>query len=344
MNFDTQRLLTLAARVRWLCLCLILPLSYSNAIAETPTYQSSLEILWRTAPDDREWPILVKESQKANVEEFIGQWSRVISALGTSPLPALAGAYGAETSEVGGTALRIHPEAGYVLANFYTCFPKVRKLSFGSVRLTPEGAELYPKAFLVENSQTGVLEPLAVSRINLVAGRWGDFQLLVQESELDNFFDYTAGLGEHNSAVMTADLWGLSVFSRSLTESVQQYGPPKFPQPYAKRVRPPIEGHITWVGRPQRVGSVDDSSLRYLVPVRVDIGSSGEVQKEMVFWVRGTASYPDESLQLTISKVMRGSVAGSVEVWREGDIGLIKKGLQVSTSRYPWGDDRARER
>jgi len=337
MNPDTQRVLNIAARVLSLCLCLLLSLTCSTTLVAAQTGQPPLEILWRVGPDKHEWPILVDESQKANVGKFIERWGRVASALEATPTHGLAGGYAAETGEVGGTSLQIHPEAGYVLANIYTCSPKVRKLSFGSVRLTSEGAELFPEVYLTENTRTGVLEPLAgPARIKLVAGRWGDYQLLVPVSGLDDFLDYAAGRGKHNSEFMTASLWGLSVFSRSKSEQAQQYGPPEFPRPYAGRVRPPAEGRIIWSGPPQRVGGVNNSSLRYHVPVRVELDSPSGVRRGTVFWVRGTADYPDNSLQLTVTKMVRGGVAGSVEVWREGDIGLIREGLRVSTSRYPW--------
>lgn len=208
--------------------------------------------------------------------------------------------------ETHGTYMRWSPRAGFVIASVDKCRAAVMSLVYGRVEATPTLVQFFPEfEKFSAHAHGGAGEhrhastPRAV--IRYVPVEWRGERLLLAESEVGNFGDYVAGLGEYNGRGSLLLLEIAEFFTRADARSVESaeanarasHAPPVVPAGYEKFLKKPVDAAVKAVGRRgvERNYTVEltNGSMEYprasVTRVTISAGKAQGVKDRMAFRV-----------------------------------------------------------
>lgn len=215
----------------------------------------------------------------------IDRWKRIGAAKQDESGTNWAGDYfsGGETH---GTYIRWSPTEGFVIAHVDKCQALVMGVIYGRVEVTPTLITFFPEFIKSSKShghQHSQMDEAAA--MPFVPVKWQDGLILVPLSEIAEFGDYAAGLGDFNGLNAFDSLESSYFYTKYAGKNAVVYDVPVLPEPYQRILKKPITGVITSVGntRLKRNYSYEFNSktfkfgsnhvLASLTFVRVNVGS-----------------------------------------------------------------------
>jgi hypothetical protein len=169
--------------------------------------------------------------------------------------------------------LRYSPNAGFVRIGVYTCQPEVRRLDFGSVKVTPNNIQF----FHLTSQRNGQVT-------KFVPVKWGERHYLIAENELPEFYYYVSGYGWKPEYQNTRDYF--EFFLRAGDRDKPFSGLPVVPRGYEHLARKPIEATVLAILKKETKMSKDDEGETIYTSettVKLNVGSADGVKRDMVF-------------------------------------------------------------
>ena len=262
------------------------------ALARAPEASAQLDQwgFWENGVTEHWW-LSSSDFTAEDATQAVARWDKVGAV---KDAKTWAGDYfrGGETH---GTYMRWSPDAGFVIAHVNKCEARVTGLIYGRVEATPTLVQFFPELDKVPHGghhgggAQHAAEPRTV--IRFVPVEWRGERLLVAESEMADFGDYAAGLGEYNDTAVGLMALGYDpFFMHSYSAGTWDgRGTPVVPPGYERFIKKPIAARVTAVG--QRVLWRDDTNApaSYVhesrTYVTINAGTEHGVKDRMVFRV-----------------------------------------------------------
>lgn len=175
--------------------------------------------------------------------------------------------------------------------------------------------------------------------------KWGGVPFLVNKESIEDFADYTAGLGEFNGYFhfLGSPFFSKlgSDFDEKAVETVI------FPKGFEKFVKKPIKAEIISIGKSfRRIDESNDDWEVLVIPVRLNVGSLNGVSRDMqFFYVIGEQNLIENitikkvsakfsTAEITRSVRKKNCVSTEYNDCENPEYIKLKVGLRVSTTGY----------
>jgi hypothetical protein len=250
--------------------------------------------------------------------EHIGEAQARWHAIGAQSGGAKNGGWHGDYSSGGdthGTYMRWSPQAGYVLMHINKCEARVMGFSYGAAGAAGALVEFKTEISQSSSHSHGHAHTPTPVKLRFLPVTWRGVRYLVGEHEIEDFFDYVAGLGKFNrglSGFMIIDSPGF-FYQITGQAAAQDKGSPVVPPGYERFIKKPIEAEITSVGTGhRRVDRENEWWDNFVIPVTVSVGRAHGVKRKMSLRVDGLEGFGGMGEIVEIKQVGLRSSGGVV--------------------------------
>jgi hypothetical protein len=231
------------------------------------------------------WQLSSRTFTNEEAAAAIDRWKRIGAAESDEAAANWTGDYfvGGETH---GTYLRWSANGGFVIANIDKCQAMVMGVTYGRVEASPGLITFFPE-FSKSSKSHGHMHSGApeAAALTFIPVKWQNELFLISLSEITDFTDYVAGLGDFNTLNGFDPSPESLFFSKYAGKNAVVYETPILPEPYQHLIRKPVTGSIIAVGNTRLkrnyaevfaskiVSGSNNYELASLTFVTVDVGS-----------------------------------------------------------------------
>jgi hypothetical protein len=243
---------------------------WENGVSEAWWISEELASNDEAAAVQAKWKLIKEENKRAAISEWAGDYF-----------------IGSETH---GSYFRWSAQNGFVLVHVNKCAAQVMGFSYGQVSASPAFVRLIPeRTFRQETShQHGGQQ----TENNFIPVKFRGDRLLVPESEMADFGDYTVGLGKFNESAFIYYFFTSHFFYKEGGEEIKEATDVAIvPAGYERFLKQPIKGKITGVGKrivrrdytyESPTGQTETYTFASITPIVVDIGASDGAKRGLI--------------------------------------------------------------
>jgi hypothetical protein len=298
-----------------------------NGLSEEPLFfYNPIHTLQNVVTLQTKWRLIEEENALSKDHEWAGDY--VI--------------YG-ETGSV--KVLRWSVKEGFVFLFGGGCEPSVRGLNYGKVafsknllRLFPEVDAENPKILFAEDDERRFFTANFIAS-KFVPVKWQGIRYLVAENQVEDFYDYVAGVGDyapHDSLHILNSFFFPKKEERD--ESATGNEMPVLPSGYERFVKKPVDAEIITVGRSVvrhfAESEETEESDEWVIPVTLNVGTKDGVKLGMTFAILQEDVREIVKITRVGTKTSKGEIISRIYSAEDDKPPVIKTGWRVSTASY----------
>lgn len=209
------------------------------------------------------------------VRNAIIQWEQIGKDLKTSSNKN-KGTYG-DGGDTHGSYFRWSEKSGFIWLNVNKCQGGPVQIVRGKVSADNVQIRLTAEFTLGNTDSHGHHDQTRLSELLFV--KWKGASFLVPKESIENFADYTAGLGEYNQILL--DGFPFLVKSDSQNDEKSQELP-VFPKGFEKFLKKPVKAQIISIGKSFLRPDPDDEDWdNLIIPVKLNVGKNPEAKPDL---------------------------------------------------------------